>query len=549
LFQFQTIAELAAVVSEGSGEQVLHTEPFSLLLDADREKLGPDIEDAYPLSMLQAGMLFHSEYEPQSALYHNYSSFHVRAPYDEAALSEALQRLVQSHAVLRTSFDLTSYSEPLQLVQRNVTVELAIEDVSHLTGREQEAVLAAWEEVEKQRYIDWRTAPLVRFHVHRRSPETFQFSFAEHHAILDGWSVAAMLHELFGTYQDLLRGEARQSAAPNTSFRDFVARERTALQSEETRAYWREQLDGSTTSTLPRWTTEVSNETTVLRVPVTPELSDRLKQIAETTAVPIKSVLLAAHLRVMSLLAGQPELMTGVVSHGRPEVVDAERMLGLYLNTLPFRMKLSGGSWLELIKGTFGAERESLPHRYYPLAQIKIDEGGRPLFDTIFNFTHFRVLDVFETTDDVAVLEGIGFGETDFALAVDFNIERQINLSLTANGLSREQLEAMGGYFSAALNAIVADPHARYDIHSLLSEAERDRLLVEWSDNAAPYERDTCVHQLFEQQVAPRNRGGVWSNPTHLSRAQPARQSARPPSARLRRGRGSARRHLHGAFG
>ena len=501
LFQFQTIAELAAVVSEGSGEQVLHTEPFSLLLDADREKLGPDIEDAYPLSMLQAGMLFHSEYEPQSALYHNYSSFHVRAPYDEEALSTALQRLVQSHAVLRTSFDLTSYSEPLQLVQRNVTVELAIEDVSHLSGPEQEAVLAAWEETEKQRYIDWRTAPLVRFHVHRRSPETFQFSFAEHHAILDGWSVAAMLHELFATYQELLRGEQRQSAAPNTSFRDFVARERAALQSEETRAYWREQLDGSTTSTLPRWTTEASNETTVLHVPVTPELSDRLKQIAETAAVPIKSVLLAAHLRVMSLLGGQPEVMTGVVSHGRPEVVEAERMLGLYLNTLPFRMKLSGGSWLDLIKATFDAERESLPHRYYPLAQIKIDEGGRPLFDTIFNFTHFRVLDVFETTDDVAVLEGIGFGETDFALAVDFNIERQINLSLTGNGLSREQLEAMGGYYSAALNAIVADPHACYDCYSLLSEAERERLLVEWNNNTAAYERETCVHQLFERQV------------------------------------------------
>jgi aryl carrier-like protein len=194
LFQYQTIAELAAVVREhGAGEQRGGSEPFNLLRAEDREQLGPELEDAYPLSLLQAGMLFHSEYQRESALYHNYSSFHVRAPYDEGALREALRRLLQRHAVLRTSFDLTSYSEPLQLVQRSVAVPLVVEDLSHLSAAEQDAAIAEWQETEKQRYIDWRQAPLLRFHVHRRSAETFQFSFAEHHAILDGWSVSAMV--------------------------------------------------------------------------------------------------------------------------------------------------------------------------------------------------------------------------------------------------------------------------------------------------------------------------------------------------------------------
>ena len=189
-----------------SGTQVeQRSEPFSLVRAEDREKFGPEIEDAYPLSLLQAGMLFHSEYERESALYHVYSSYHVRAPYDEDALREAFRRLVQRHAVLRTAFDLTSYSEPLQLVQRSVTVPLAIEDMSELSAAEQEAVIEEWRETKKQRYIDWRQAPLLRFQVHRRSAETSQFSFAFHHAILDGWSVAAMLTELFGSYLELLQ--------------------------------------------------------------------------------------------------------------------------------------------------------------------------------------------------------------------------------------------------------------------------------------------------------------------------------------------------------
>ena len=140
----------------------------------------------------------------------------MRAPYDEAALNEALQRLVQRHPVLRTSFDLTNYSEPLQLVQKSVTMSLAVEDISPLSAAEQEAVLAQWQEAEKQRYFDWRRTPLLRFHIHRRSAETFQFSFANHHAILDGWSVAAMLTELCGSYLELLNSAAEAEPQPTS---------------------------------------------------------------------------------------------------------------------------------------------------------------------------------------------------------------------------------------------------------------------------------------------------------------------------------------------
>ncbi|HKR13655.1 MAG TPA: amino acid adenylation domain-containing protein [Pyrinomonadaceae bacterium] len=506
LFQYQTIEELAAVLSEDASEQLTKSEPFSLVRAEDREKLGPEIEDAYPLSMLQAGMLFHSEYERDSTLYHNCSSYHVRAPFDESALRAALDHLLQRHAVLRTAFDLTSYSEPLQLVQRQATAPFEVDDISHLNGTEQDAVIAAWQKDERRRYIDWREAPLLRFHVHRRSAETFQFSFAEHHAILDGWSVAALLSELFGSYNTLLNGEAEtEGTASRSAFRDFVALEQEALRSDQCRQYWREKLSGSTASSLSRWFADEPAEMRLLQVPVSAELSDRLKQIAENAGVPIKSVLLAAHLRVMSFLNGQPEVLIGLASHGRPEAIDAERVLGLFLNTLPFRMRLEGGSWFELFKETFASEREVLPQRYYPLAQIKIDEGGRPLFDTIFNFTHFRVLDVFNTATGVDVLEQSGFAETDFALAVDFSLNlgstSQINLQLTGTVLSREQLEAIAGYYSKALTAIAADPHARYDLQPLHSEDELQRLLVEWNDTAAEYERDICVHQLFEQQV------------------------------------------------
>ena len=529
LFQYQTIEELATVVSKSGTHVEQGSEPFSLVRAEDREKFGPEIEDAYPLSLLQAGMLFHSEYERESALYHVYSSYHVRAPFDEVALREAFRRLTQRHAVLRTAFDLASYSEPLQLVQRSVTVPLVIEDIRELSAAEQEIVIAEWQETEKQRYIDWGQAPLVRFQIHRRSEETSQFSFALHHAILDGWSVAAMLTELFESYLELLHGGESESGPPSSTFRDFVALEQAALKSEECKQYWKEKLSGSSVMSLPgghEASEEEAHEVHLLAVQIPGEVSVGLKRVAEQAGVPIKSVLLAAHLRVMGLLGGQPDVLTGVVSHGRPEAIDVERALGLYLNTLPFRMQLSGGSWLELIKETFAVEREMLPYRYYPMAQIKIDAGGQPLFDTSFNFVSFHIYHSFEQPDGIEVIDEFDFGRTDFTFSADFDLNTsnsQISLTLSGKGqvLSRAQVEAIAGYYSAALNAISENPHARYELQALLSEPERRRLLVESNNTRADYEPDTVVHKLFEAQVerAP-NAIAITHEDEHLSYAQ-----------------------------
>ena len=93
-----------------------------------------------------------------------------------------------------------------------------------------------------------------------------------------------------------------------------------------------------------------------VQVPITAELTRDLQRLARATSVPLKSVLLAAHLRVLGLLGGTTDVLTGLVANGRPEERDGERVLGLFLNTLPFRLTLGGGTWSDLIRATFDAE-------------------------------------------------------------------------------------------------------------------------------------------------------------------------------------------------
>jgi aryl carrier-like protein len=369
LFEHQTIRGLAQALSaqETNSEQVV-SEPFGLISEENQQCLPQGLEDAYPLTMLQAGMLFHSNLDPGSAVYHNVGSYHLRAPLRVDEMRRAVERLMARHPVLRTSFDLVTFSEPMQLVHRSVPIPLEVEDLRALNSVQQEQTINDWIELEKQKQFDWNSAPLLRFQIHRRSDDTFQLTMTEHHAILDGWSVASALTELFQTYFSLLNNTPDPVEPPRPgSFRDFVVLERSALASEECREYWREKLSESATVTLPRWPasdTSTDGPTNhVIDVPISSELSEALKLMARSQQIPLKSVLLAAHLRVMSLLSGQSDVVTGVVTHGRPEGREGERALGLFLNTVPFRQALCGGTWAELARQAFETDREFMPFR------------------------------------------------------------------------------------------------------------------------------------------------------------------------------------------
>ena len=353
LFQHQTVYELTR---ELDGACLAVPSPISaqgrfvsLISPEDRLKLPSDVEDAYQLAALQLGMIFHNKAYPGSAFYHDIFSINLRAPFDFEKVKMAVARLIARHPVLRTSFDLSNYSTPLQLIWKTAPALVEMEDWRHLSAEEQERALRAWIEEEKQRGFDWATPPLLRFQLHHRSQESFQLTFSFYHAILDGWSVATLLTELFHDYLSSAASPPSPSfPAPLASFRDYVALERETIESEEARRFWSEQLKGSTFNSLPRLSSGVESPTAdhghVVEVPLSDDVSTGLKRLASSAGLPLKSVLLAAHMRVMSLLCGQRDILTGLITNGRLETVGGERVLGLFLNTLPFRLKLAGGT-------------------------------------------------------------------------------------------------------------------------------------------------------------------------------------------------------------
>ncbi|HEY0601483.1 MAG TPA: amino acid adenylation domain-containing protein, partial [Herpetosiphonaceae bacterium] len=513
LFRYQTIGALSQHLqpAEDQLDAAPHTTPFSLVADADRPKLPPDVEDAYPLTRLQAGMIYHMELGADVADYHNVTSFYLHGAIDLDLLRAAAQQIVARHPVLRTSFDLVTYSEPLQLVHAAATMEIQQHDICHLTEAEQVEHLQAYIQAELRRHFDLAQPPLLRLHLHRRTAATFQLTITEFHPILDGWSLNTVLAEIFAVYFALADQQPLTLPPLQSTFRDFVALERQTLESEACRRYWSDKLEDATLLQLPRWpqVERTTRQIGSVRLPIASALTASLQQVAAQASVPLKTVLLAAHLRVMHLLAPQANVLTGLVLHGRSEAQDGEKISGLFLNTLPLRLQPTHGTWRDLIRETFAAELELVDIRRYPLAALQQQWGReQPLFEVLFNFTNFHVLDDLVESRRLELLpstiEGLTSSNIPLQVAFGFtsgSAQLELMLDYHTSILCAEQAQQISEYYIAALTALSRDPESRYETADLLSQREKDELLVVRNATAQAYP-DATYPELLAQQVA-----------------------------------------------
>ncbi|HVT17364.1 MAG TPA: amino acid adenylation domain-containing protein [Thermoanaerobaculia bacterium] len=515
-FDHPVLADLAGVMLaaklDPAGEAAGPQAPFALLSPADRERLPAAVVDAYPLARLQAGMLFHSQVDPAAAVYHDISSFHLRGRCDLGALRSVVEQLIARHPVLRTSFCLAGFAEPLQLVHAAAPAALAVEDLGHLPAAAQQAALAGWMEAEKRRGFALDRPCLLRFQIHLRGPETFQFTLSYHHAILDGWSVASLLAELFRHYSALLAGETFAPEPQLLSYGDFVACERLAAQSRECRDYWVGALAGSAVTQLPSWPAPAMRVARMGRqaVDVPAWVLAGLARAARDAGLPQKTLLLALHARVLGAVCGSAEVVTGLVANGRLERRGGERVLGLFLNTLPLRLGAGGGTWIALGRRAFQAERDAVPYRRYPLAELQRALGGRQLFETVFNFVNFHVYQGLAGVAGLEALDGLFYEQTNFTLAANFIQDPlagglRLHLDYDAARCDDAQGQTIAGLYLAALEAFAAAPDSADDALPLLSAAQRQQLLVEW--NAGwPADRAgrRSLHGLVADQAARR---------------------------------------------
>ncbi|MGH9348513.1 MAG: amino acid adenylation domain-containing protein, partial [Vicinamibacterales bacterium] len=480
VFEQRTIRRLAPFVRPHATGCAEPSGPFSLLTPEDRASLPAGLTDAYPLSRLQAGLIFHSEMVPESAIYRDFFLYELRMPFNAAALEATLRALTERHPVLRTSIDLTRFSEPLQLVHASVDPSLEVVDLRGADARQCGEAIEERQRREERRPLDWRHPPLVRFLVFRQEEARFTLALSFHDVLFDGWSVATLLVELISRYHAAIagRGASELPALPVT-YRDFVAAERVAMASVEAREFWRGQLETIAPSHLaatPRSRAEAPR-IVVKPVPIEAELQRSLERLAASSGTSLRHVLLAVHVRVLSLLAGREEIVTGLESNGRLETDGGDRVLGVHLNTLPFRCRVGRQPWVDLCRAVLERECGLLPFRRYPYAEIQKASGSTALFDTSFNFTHFHSLEELASLGELKILGSRGVERTHFSLKAEFNVDPfsdalHLDLECDAAALPPQQIERLAEAYEAALRSAAVPERAAEPGHPHSSRGE-----------------------------------------------------------------------------
>ncbi|QUQ64546.1 non-ribosomal peptide synthetase [Kutzneria sp. CA-103260] len=499
----RTVAELAHVAGDRTGARAaddVRCAPFSLLTDADRAALPPDVDDAYPMAMVQAAMVYQMVADPEESPYHNITVVPMAddAPFDLAAFRAAAALLAGRHDVLRTSFDLTSFSEPMQLVHRDAVVEVDYDDVRDLHADQMTDLVARF--VAKVRGVpfDLTRAPLLRFHVHQTADDQWSLSFIECHAILDGWSHHSIIAELLADYRVLRAGGTpapRQD--PGVRFVDYVAAEQRSLRAGPDREFWRDRLARHERARLPEsWAAAPADEERPHehQVPIA-DLTPALRALALAAGVPLKSVLLAAHLKVLGVVSGSRRFHTGLVSNGRLETEGGDLVRGMHLNTLPIAVDLSAATWVDLVRHVFAEEVATWPHRRFPLPEMQREwGGGSPLAEIAFTYLDFHILE-YQRGD---AHEAVDESPNEFALDV-WTFPGVVYLAGRPDRISRANGERLAGIYRAVLESMAADPtgDAR---GAVLTLEERTKVLT---DALGPEVRqpDAPVHELFEEQV------------------------------------------------
>ncbi|MER7985119.1 amino acid adenylation domain-containing protein [Streptomyces noursei] len=448
VFAHQRLADLAAVVRPAQ----------------QAARPGPATRDtgSWPASALQQGMIYHSSVDTDVPVYHDVFRYHVDVPrIDDDALVAAWHRLTERHPVLRARFDLESFDRPHMVVEDAPALPVEVTDLR--TAAEPAAAVTNWAEQEKRTPLDPGSAPVYRVRIFTTAADRVVLGFSFHHALLDGWSVAALVEEWVRGYGDLLEGRDEAPAPAVALQSQYAVLERQAEEDPAQRDFWAAELDGAEITEVPRLGTDrghgVTSEVVVAARALDPELLETLRRRAQEWSVPLKSVFLAAHLRVQAFVANQRQVTTGLVANGRPEVDGAETALGMFLNTLPFRLDLDPEqSWRQLAEECFALEQRLQPHRWYPLPAIQKLHGG-PVFDVLFNFTNFHVHQQDAPEDGPAVRAVDYFEQTNAPLVVYVGANAyeggwEYRMGYDPGQFTAEQIDRYLGYFGSCCQAL-----------------------------------------------------------------------------------------------
>ncbi|MDN4544788.1 non-ribosomal peptide synthetase [Pseudomonas sp. C32] len=478
--------------------------PLAQITQAQLDALpvaAPAIEDVYPLTPMQQGMLFHTLYEPQAEAYINQLRLDIQG-LEIAAFGRAWQAAINRHDILRSSFHWLGLECAHQVIHRQIDLQLQVIEADDID-------LDALATEERSRGFELSSAPLFRLMLVRRGREDWHLIYTSHHILMDGWSNAQLLGEVIQHYA------GQTLAKPVGQYRDYLGwiAQQPLPAAEQ---FWKQALAPLENPTLLAQALPAPAPAPVEgrgmgehQLTVESAALQRLSDFARQQKITLNTLLQGAWALLLQRYTGQSCVAFGATIAGRSAPLPGiEQQLGLFINTLPIIARPSAsqsvGDWLNQLQTLNLSLRE---FEHVPLYDIQGWAGQQgALFDSLLVFENFPVAEALKQ----GAPAGLTFGALHhheitsypLTLGIEVGTALRLDFSFDRSRFSAAQISQLGASLLQVLAQFVAQPQQALGAVSLLDAQAQDRVLRNSRPPAARLDSPLLVHQRFEQQAA-----------------------------------------------
>uniref|UniRef100_A0AAU2V5U8 Amino acid adenylation domain-containing protein n=1 Tax=Streptomyces sp. NBC_00003 TaxID=2903608 RepID=A0AAU2V5U8_9ACTN len=469
----------------------------------------PAVSDVWPMTPLQAGLLFHTLLNDESwDAYQMQMAFHIEGEVDPARMRAAGQALLDRHANLRTAFVHDANGNQVQIVVDDIDVPWQETDLSHLDEQTRAEAFDRFLAEDHARSFDPAAPPMLRLTLVKTGQSTSELVLTASHVLFDGWSLPILMQDILRLYGSA--GDA--SVLPRVrGFKDFLIH-LSRQDDEETARAWAEELAGVDEPTLlvpGAATQEGSSGIGHIQLPLPLEEIRDLNRRASELGITVNTLVQGAWAILLGQLTGRQDVVFGATVSGRPPTVtDVDSMVGMFINTLPVRVEYSPADTLADVLRTLQRRQAALlDHHHYGLTDIHRTTGLSTLFDTLVVFESYPVdRDGLSDANSAAGIAFTGIRPstgTHYPLTVMADADPHLRLTLQyqEHVLDRQTVDTIAARLVRVLRQLIADPDLPVGRVDILEPSERVRLLEHFNDTDAATPAVT-LPALFEAQAA-----------------------------------------------
>ncbi|MCY9264016.1 amino acid adenylation domain-containing protein [Bacillus haynesii] len=475
-----------------------------------------EIQDIYPLSYMQEGMLFHSLLHPDSNAYVEQISFTISGDLCLDSFQKSLDLLIDRYDIFRTIYikEVPDLDGPQQVVLSHRKVPVQTEDISDLTAEQQQTLIKSRKRADRLRGFDLQKGPLMRLTLYQTGESRHTCVWTHHHIMMDGWSLGIVLQDFFHMYYALRDGRAIRlgKPAPYSTYMTWLRSQNR----EKTAAFWSDYLNGYAESVSVPGTKSNTTEGVYtpkhLQFSLNPETIEKLSDLARRLGVTLNTLFTSIWGLLLHRYNATDDAVFGAVVSGRPSAIDGiESMAGLFINTVPVRIRSSADmSFSSLAKQVQKDILTCEDHGYYPLYEIQNESGlNKDLINHILVFENYPV-QMQKAVNGWQESEKNALDLDHFSMSEETNYDLNVvivpgepfymKFSYNAEVYDTKDILRVQGHVNEVIKCVLSDPDRLITSIDPVPFDEKN-LIHSFHGKQRSYP-DQTVYELFEEQAA-----------------------------------------------